>query len=362
MLRQLARLSRAVPAISPRAVAIAVYADAKGEPIVAAQSGIEGVACIDDAARALEMYGDLWRATKLPWVSDWCRGLLDFVLAMQEPDGKWVNFILDWDGTKNTSGRTSLPGGEFWQARAMLALARTADIIDDDRIDQAITKGLPMLLEHPATPDVRSLHILTALALSNGVHERVMRERLPAWCDELLACRDDVIFKNWDMEVGPPHLWGHAQEGALASASTYLDRPDLLEDARLSAETLYPDIIRGGFNEASTLPYDVWTTVDAMDRLSLATGQSLYDERASLARAWFYGRNTANTPVYDRKIGRVHDGIDEARLNENSGAESNIVGAQALLSNVADTVGDFALEEVVMPTTKGISRRLRSVS
>jgi hypothetical protein len=350
VLRQLARLGRAIPAISPRAVAIAVYADAAGDLVTAAQSGIEGVACIDDAARALEMYGDLYRATKLPWVRDWCVGLLDFVLAMQEPDGRWVNFILDWDGTKNIEGRTSLPGGEFWQARAMLAVARTAEIISDDRIDEALRRGLPLLMKHPAPPDVRSLHILTALALSRSVHEPVLRKKLPLWCEELLDCRDDVIFKNWDMEAGPPHLWGHAQEGALASASTYLDRPDLLESARLSAETLFPDIIRGGFNEPSTLPYDVWSTVDAMERLARATGQSMYDERASMARAWFYGRNVANRPVYDRQIGRVYDGIDGERLNSNSGAESNIVGAQALLSHLVDTLGDFSLEEVVKPT------------
>ena len=350
MLRQLTRLGRAVPAISPRAVAIAVYADENGKAIAAAQSGVEGVACVDDAARALELYGDLWRATKLQWLHDWCEGLLDFVLAMQDDEGRWINFILDWDATKNLEGKTSLPGGEFWQARAMLAVSRTAEIIDDDRIGVAIKKGLPLLLEHPAAPDVRSLHILTALALSRTVHEPALRKKLPEWCEELLECRDDVIFKNWDMEVGTPHLWGHAQEGAMASASTYMDRPDLLESARLSAEMLYPDIIRGGFNEASTLPYDVWTTVDAMQRLYVATGQSLYDERASMARAWFYGRNAANRPVYDRRKGRVHDGIDGEQLNENSGAESNIVCAQALLSHVVDTIDHYVLEEVAKPT------------
>jgi hypothetical protein len=38
--------------------------------------------------------------------------------------------------------------------------------------------------------------------------------------------------------------------------------------------------------------------------------------------------------VYDRRAGRVHDGIDNGVLNRCSGAEANIVGAQALLADV----------------------------
>jgi hypothetical protein len=42
--------------------------------------------------------------------------------------------------------------------------------------------------------------------------------------------------------------------------------------------------------------------------------------------------------VYDRDAGRVHDGIDEGVLNPHSGAESNIVGAQALFDDVVKAV------------------------
>jgi hypothetical protein len=57
------------------------------------------------------------------------------------------------------------------------------------------------------------------------------------------------------------------------------------------------------------------------------------------ARAWFDGRNSAKKPVYDRATGRVLDGIDDGRLNPHSGAESNIVGAQALVHDIAPRVG-----------------------
>ena len=95
MLRQIARLARPVPFAGPTALAIAVYSDALNQPVRAEQAGYEGVACVDDAARALELYCDLWKSTASPWVRRWCEGLLDFVLAMQGADGRWHNFILD---------------------------------------------------------------------------------------------------------------------------------------------------------------------------------------------------------------------------------------------------------------------------
>ena len=97
MLRQLARLGRSVPFAGPKALAIAVYSDGGNRPIRAQQAGYEEVACVDDAARALELYCDIWKATAAPWALRWCHGLLDFILAMQDADGRWLNFILDWD-------------------------------------------------------------------------------------------------------------------------------------------------------------------------------------------------------------------------------------------------------------------------
>jgi hypothetical protein len=48
-------------------------------------------------------------------------------------------------------------------------------------------------------------------------------------------------------------------------------------------------------------------------------------------------RNPARRAVYDREEGRVYDGIDHGVLNVHSGAESNVVGGQALLDQVIRT-------------------------
>lgn len=349
MLRQIARLGHAVPSISPKAWAVAVYASASDDTVVAREAGFEGVACVDDAARALELYCELWRTTKLPWALEWCEGLLDFVLAMQDRDGRWVNFIRTWEGTANRVGRTSVPGGEFWQARAMLSLALASNVLEDSRIEVALRRGLPHLIENPAPSDVRSMHVLVALAMSRDGEYQELRPVVSSWCDELVDCSLGDVLMNSPMEEGEPHLWAHFEESALADASLYLDRPDLLEVARRSGDQLFAEVIHSGFDRTLTSPFDVATAYDAMMRLYEASRIKKYKKLATEAREWFNGRNPAGQPVYDRQKGRVADGIDSGRLNDHSGAESNIVGAQTLFDEVKVMARRLTLDEVKGP-------------
>jgi hypothetical protein len=334
VLRQIARLTRNVPAAGERALAVAVYADAVNATVGAREAGYEGVACVDDAARALELYCDIWGATRLPWVLRRCEGLLDFILYMQEPDGRWVNFVLDWGGTPNRAGRTSVAGGGFWQSRALVALTRAARTLGDERIQRALTLGLPHIVEATGVPsDVRALHVLTALALMDGAAGTVWPDLLSAWCDEILACRDGAVLMNAAAERGRPHLWGHIQEGVLADAGARLGRDDLIAAASTSADALFRDVIGRSFDLPRTQPYDVASAVYSLTRLGAVTGRADYLALAADARAWFDGRNPAARPVYDRSEGRVADGIDGVTISTRSGAESNIVGAQALLDD-----------------------------
>src|SRR5207248_9912271 len=92
----------------------------------------------------------------------------------------------------------------------------------------------------------------------------------------------------------------------------------------------------GGCAVASTPRYDVAWCICSLARRSEATGGQRWAALASDARGWLDGRNAAAAPVYDRRRGRVADGIDEGRASENSGAESNIVAAEALLDDALD--------------------------
>ena len=334
MLRQIARLGHAVPSISPRAWAVAIYASADDDTMVAREAGFEGVACVDDTARALELYCELWNETKLPWARAWCDGLLDFVLAMQDSDGRWVNFIRDWSGTPNLVGRTSVAGGDFWQARAMLSLAKASHVLDDPRIVAALAKGLVHLVNKPVAADVRSLHVLAALAMAKGGEHGDLRPLVSSWCDELIECSLDGVLMNSSWENGQPHLWAHYQESALCDASDYLGRPELLDVARRSADKVFIELIHSRFERDLTNPFDVAVSCEAMRRLARTTDDKKYGMLVGEAREWFNGRNPADQPVYDRVKGRVADGIDLGVLNDHSGAESNIVAAQALFDDV----------------------------
>jgi hypothetical protein len=263
---------------------------------------------------------------------------------MQRDDGRFHNFIRDWDGTINTDGPTSYPGGTFWQARAVRALAKAHLVLRDPRVAAPLARGFAFATENSAPPDVRTIQVLAALDLMRVGLTPVLRETLERWCDEIADCREGQILLNAPGEV-TPHLWGHVHEGVLAEAAQVLDRPDLLDLARESAQALLLPHIERAFPDKTVQPYGVAAAVYAMDRLYQATGDRSYLRWRDQARAWFDGRNTASRPVYDRANGRVLDGIDEGRLNPHSGAESNIVGAQALLPDVAARVGQL-LDEV----------------
>ncbi|HET7700477.1 MAG TPA: hypothetical protein VFM06_06385 [Candidatus Limnocylindria bacterium] len=334
MLRHLRRLTGPVEAAGPQACAIAVYADATARTFPAADLGYEGVACVDDAARAAILLGDVWEATGSASLRGWATGLLDFVHYMQLDDGRFVNFITGWDGARNMTGPTSFPGGGFWQARGMRALAKAWLVFDDERARRGLLRGLAFVRgERDVPPDIRSIHAMTAMDLLRAGRMPELRADLERWCDEIAALRRGAVLLD-NPDESEPHLWGHVQEGVLADAGAFLGRPDLVAIARASALAYLAPLIASGFDAPTVQPYGVASAIHCVDRLAAATGEPLFADLAAQARAWFDGRNPSGRPVYDRQQGRVHDGVDDGVLNPHSGAESNIVAAQALLDDV----------------------------
>jgi hypothetical protein len=333
VLRQLARLTRPIDA-APGAVAIAVYADAADIRIAAAERGYEGVACVDDAGRALSMLCDLWTATRLPVIRAWAVAVLEFVLYMQDGDGRFVNFIHDWSGARNEQGQTSNAGGSFWQARGTRGLAKAALALDDPRAALGVLCGLAHLRADPAPAITRAIDILTALDLLRAGRSPELKADLETWTAEVVACRrDGILFDDPDQQE--PHLWAHLQEGALAEAGAYLGREDLVEVARQSALRYLAPLIDSGFDLPTVQPDGVACALFGVERLAAVTGEQRFAELSERARAWFGGRNAARRPAYDREAGRVSDGIDAGVLNDHSGAEANIAGASALLADLA---------------------------
>jgi len=110
--------------------------------------------------------------------------------------------------------------------------------------------------------------------------------------------------------------------------------------------------VRGCFNLPRTQPYDVASAVYVLARLADVTGASEYGALAAAARAWFDGRNAAGQPVYSRSEGRVGDGVDGHRVSTESGAEANIVSAQALFDDVVTLARKLSSSEA-LPVSVG---------
>jgi len=314
---------------TPTAVGLAIYADHSGEQFGARESGEEGVACVDDAARALVLWSDLWVRTRLPVAREWVDGLLAFCRSMQQDDGRFVNFVLDWSGARNTDGVTSrADGASFWQARGARGLAKVWRVFSDQRARADYLRARASFDDRPVGSDARAVQVLAALDAGDSAAD------ISRWCDDIASQRrGDVLLDGHD--ATEPHLWGHIQEGVLATAGTTIGRPDWLEIARRSADAYLFPIIEAGFALPVVQPYGAASAAYAMARLAEVTGEARYAAAARDARAWFDGRNPAGRPVYDRAAGRVADGVDGVQLNPHSGAESNVVGAQALFDDVA---------------------------
>jgi hypothetical protein len=350
--QQLERLTRSVPFAGPRARAIAVYAEAPSvgdSPDLvraAREQGFEGVACVDDAARAVVLYCTLWRHSPQPRFRDAALALTEFVVYMQAEDGRFANFLLNWNGARNLTGATSSPGGAAWQARAVHALACVAATFGLDTWDERFQRGMRWLDEPVPYLDVRAVGVLAAVQHWRATGERRSAVRALGWSAEIYQARADDRLLN-ARHVTPIHLWGHLQEYALAEVGVAFERPDLVEAARRSADAVLVPALDWCRTAEQVLPFDMSCTAIGLAAVGRTTGLARYHEAALLAQAWFSGRNSACAPVYDAERGTVFDGVDAGAVSRNSGAESNIEGGLALLATADGATFAAPLRSIV---------------
>jgi hypothetical protein len=318
-------------------MAIAVYAEPIGtngdvvyEPRSAREMGVEGVACVDDAARAIVLYCRIWRRDRLQSARDAASRLLRFLAYMQDDAGRFRNFIFDWTGLRNLDGGTSHAGGAAWQARALLALACGVAAFGVDEWDERFTRAIRWIDDDMPYLDVRAVCVLAALEHWRATGASESAERALAWSRTIAAHTNGPRLLD-AAGVSQVHLWGHLQEAALGATGLALGDSNLVDRACASADAILMPAVDGGFNFDHVLPFDVSCVIAGLDAVAHATSDRRYASAAVRGREWFHGRNTASRPVYDAKAGLVYDGIDHGKVSRNSGAESNIEGALALL-------------------------------
>ncbi len=335
MIRQIRRLTRALPAAGRQALAISVYGEAIGAGFTlraADEHGLEGVACLDDAARAARLYCDLWRRYRFEWARQAAIGFLEFVTYMQDEDGRFCNFVLDWRGQRNRTSPTSRPGGQPWLVRAMQALARGIATFQTAELADRFELGLRWLDQPIPFLDLRASAALAVLEHWSVTGDRRSRDRARAWCGEIAASCVEGVLPDVPKRA-QVHLWGHCQEAALALGGMLLGEQNWVRTAERSARLVFWPRVGSAF-AGTSIPYDVSSTVFALGAVADAADSGAMRRQADLAVLWFDGRNAAVHPMYDRARGLVYDGIDGDRVNPNSGAESNIEGGLALIDSL----------------------------
>jgi uncharacterized protein YyaL (SSP411 family) len=86
-------------------------------------------------------------------------------------------------------------------------------------------------------------------------------------------------------------------------------------------------------------PIEAGAMVEATTLAYRLTGSESYEQGIRQALGWFSGLNTKMVKLYDESTGACSDGINEAGLNENQGAESTLaflLAAQAFIENLSN--------------------------
>ncbi len=141
----------------------------------------EGIAAVDDAARAALVYLTDYDRQGDSVSLDKARRLLNFILYMQAEDGEFYNFILDREGTINQTGNTSsrAPAGGRRGPRTLWAtgsrVIRSMDPAYASQLDQAFQR----------IRDVWAGEV----AANYGKYDQVHGVQAPAW---LIAGAGDV--------------------------------------------------------------------------------------------------------------------------------------------------------------------------
>jgi multiple sugar transport system substrate-binding protein len=327
------------------------------------RDGFEGIASLDDAARAAVVYLREYEATGDLRARDEAVRLLNFVTAMEQGDGEFVNFV-DSAGRLNRGAPSSRKSMSYWAARSIWALGEAVRVLGPR--DSILLKTVRPVLDRAVSRMGRDIEagrliggsttataeaLLGVLAVQSAEQSTALVQ-LAARTAQLLSARSEGgnTIAPWGAHVdsmdAPWHAWGARSPEALAMAGSALGHPEFVASARKEADGLWGRfLLAGGIPSAVAsggtatwypqIAYGVGPIVGGYLALSEATGERRYAVFAGLAASWLLGANPAGVSMYDEKTGRTFDGIDgpsPTKVNRNSGAESTVEALLALQS------------------------------
>ena len=370
--------------------AISLYAEAPDYRLVGspARDGFEGIASVDDAARAAVVDLRDYEVTGDARSHDEALGLLAFITAMERGDGEFVNFI-DSAGRPNLKAPSSRKSMSYWAARSIWALGEAVRVLGPK--DSTQLKSMRQVFDRALTRMAREIDgghligesttatseaLLGVLALQTAEPSTAHMALGRRTADLIAAHSTGTAKPPWGAHVDGPgaawHAWGSRSTEALATAQSTLGRSEYGASARKEADGLWGRFLLAGQIPSAVasdgtatwypqIAYGIGSIVDGYLALTEATSDPRYAVFAGLTAAWFLGANPERVSMYDDKTGRTFDGIDgptPLKVNRNSGAESTV---EALLALQRVTSNPVAAEYLHYRPVGELSTSLASV-
>jgi uncharacterized protein YyaL (SSP411 family) len=298
------------------------------ETILARDRGIEGIACVDDVARAAVLGLRVFELTGSETARDLATAWLRFLTYMQRRDDhRMLNFILDAEGARNDAGETSYPGGAHWTTRSLRAYAMAWRVLGDR---DALRRFYSTVF--PVTP-YQSINASYALAVMDIFETRPDDTGLRVWIEDLcetIIASGPGYFRT---ASGRDDVWmyDYHQLEAVARAGRLLGRAKYIAACEETVANLVEPVIRSGFTHHYPMGddhqcvFDVSSVAEGLETLYQTTGNSRYAELALECCAWLDGNNPARAPMYNPATGRCYDKISlDGEIATGTGAESAI--------------------------------------
>ncbi len=340
----------------------------------------EGIACVDDAARAAIFYMKYYNLTSDTGSLNKAEHLINFLLYMQAENGFYYNFI--WpDHSINKTFKTSVAEANWWSWRAILTLSKAytffkgsnADLskkievsldkavsamdgwLDGDSSKKYVSYGdlkFPEWLPYGTAADQSAI-------LLEGLTYYYQIKKEPGVLRYIILLGEGILqMQKGDSSAAPYsaflswqntwHAWGNSQAASLLYAGKILNRNDFISGGIKEVKYFYPFLLKENYLSAfkveavngenkltdvekfAQIAYGIRPDVFACIRAFQITGDKKFLKTGVSIAGWLFGDNAARVQMYDPQTGRCFDGIkDSTNINKNSGAESTI---EALLT------------------------------
>jgi hypothetical protein len=360
----------------------------------------EGIACIDDAARAVVFYLEHYKFYGNESSLVKAKKLLQFILHMQAENGFFYNFIFD-DYSINRDHKNSINEPNWWSWRAMWALSNGyshfinvdkdfADIIykhlekiieelkkiiNVERETKIINgKEIITWLPQNSASDQASIILLSLFNYYKFSNDETIPEYINNLCNGILNMqKGDSTHFPYSAFISWENLWhgyGNLQSYSLLKASSVLEREDILLAAISEINYFYKFLMNENYlssfyidkkndeyipietKQYSQIAYNFRVMIYACIEAYNITKDSSYASLAGKIASWFLGNNLAEAQMYFPSSGICYDGINsQSTINKNSGAESTIEALLTLLAIEQNSISKKALNKYHVQNT-----------